>query len=329
MTDIEKQPTPEEMGSGPSVSAAPPPPYSAGIGEMQPPPAYLPPPNPYGLTVYPCYPPPVEATCGTGPIAPPEYPTYPPMQGGCVADNLPPDGGMSEPVDPATQFRISSFEDDTVRRAFIRKVFSVVTLQLLVTFSVVCVFTFSAVVKKAVQENLWVYISSYIVFMVVALALSISSSFSRTHPWNLIGLSVVTLSLSFMVGTVASYHDTTAVVIAMGSTLVISFTIIIFSAQTRVDFTICHGIIIILAVDLLMFGFFSIFFYSSVLQIVYGCLGALLYSLFLAVDCQLVMGREKYGLSPEEYIFAALIIYLDIIMIFLYILMILGGGSNN
>jgi len=43
--------------------------------------------------------------------------------------------------------------------------------------------------------------------------------------------SVVTLSLSYMVGTVASYHNTDAVVIALGSTLVISFTIIIFSAQ--------------------------------------------------------------------------------------------------
>uniref|UniRef100_A0A3B1J8L1 Si:ch211-284o19.8 n=1 Tax=Astyanax mexicanus TaxID=7994 RepID=A0A3B1J8L1_ASTMX len=90
---------------------------------------------------------------------------------------------------------------------------------------------------------------------------------------------LVTLSLSYMVGTVASFHNTTSVVIAMGATLVISFTIIIFSAQTRVDFTICNGIIIILAVDLLMFGFFSIFYYSSMLQILYGCLGALLYSL--------------------------------------------------
>ncbi|XP_036374848.1 protein lifeguard 1 [Megalops cyprinoides] len=223
----------------------------------------------------------------------------------------------------------SAFDDKTVRRAFVRKVFSVVTLQLLVTFSVVCVFTFSAAVREAVQKNIWVYLSSYIIFAVVSICLSFSSSFSRAHPWNLLGLAVVTLSLSYMVGTVASYHNTTAVVIAMASTMVISFTIIIFSAQTRVDFTVCNGVLLVLSVDLLMFGFFCCFFYSSVLQIVYGCLGALLYSVFLAVDCQLVMGRQKYALSPEEYVFAALILYLDIITIFLYLLILLGGSSSN
>ncbi|KAI5608991.1 protein lifeguard 1 isoform X2, partial [Silurus asotus] len=224
---------------------------------------------------------------------------------------------------------VSEFDDKTVRRAFIRKVFSVVTVQLLVTFSVVCVFTFSETVKQAVQDNLWIYLSSYIVFMVVALALTFSSSLSRKHPWNFISLSVVTLSLSYMVGTVASFHNTTAVIIAMGATLVISFSIIIFSAQTRVEFTLWNGVLIVLAVDLLMFGFFTAFYYSNALQVVYGCLGALVYSLFLAIDCQLVMGREKYSLSPEEYIFAALIIYLDIIIIFLYILMLLGGSSKS
>ncbi|MBN3315713.1 LFG1 protein, partial [Atractosteus spatula] len=139
----------------------------------------------------------------------------------------------------------------------------------------------------------------------------------------------VTLSLSYMVGTVASFHDTTAVLIAMGSTLAIAFAVISFSAQTRVDFTYCNGLLLVLAVDLVMFGFFCCFFYSSVLQVLYGSLGALLFSLFLAVDSQLVLGRQKYALSAEEYVFAALILYLDIIMVFLYLLILLGGSSNN
>jgi high-affinity K+ transport system ATPase subunit B len=68
------------------------------------------------------------------------------------------------------------------------QVFSVVTLQLLVTFSIVCVFTFSSVVRAAVQSNIWIYLSSYILFAVVAISLSFSNSFSRSHPWNLVGL---------------------------------------------------------------------------------------------------------------------------------------------
>ncbi|XP_058241442.1 protein lifeguard 1 [Hemibagrus wyckioides] len=335
MTDMETKPTLEKTEGGDSTAAFTPPPYPTDPAFMQQPPAYVAPPYPYDPTVNPPggdVPPPAY-------VAPP-YPygptVYPPGAPGgddpLPAQNVTTAGsaaGDQECGTGAPEFVTSSFDDKTVRKAFIRKVFSVVTVQLLVTFSIVCVFTFSETVRKAVQDEIWIYLSSYIIFMVVALALSFSSSLCRKHPWNFIALSVVTLSLSFMVGTVASYHDTTAVIIAMGSTLVISFSIIIFSAQTRVDFTVCNGILIVLAVDLLMFGFFSTFYYSNVLQIVYGSLGALLYALFLAVDCQMVLGRQKYSLSPEEYVFAALVIYLDIIAIFLYILMILGGSSKS
>ncbi|KAJ8336519.1 hypothetical protein SKAU_G00377390 [Synaphobranchus kaupii] len=280
------------------------------------PPPYMPPPYPTSPALYP---PPT-------PLSPDGKNDSFPLSDSSLVEGSGMDG---LPADSTNSLFISSFEDKTIRRAFIRKVFSVVTLQLLVTFSVVCIFTFSATVKDAVQKNIWVYVSSYIIFAVVAICLSFCSSFSRKHPWNLVGLSVVTLSLSYMVGTVASYHNTTAVVIAMGVTIAVSFAIVIFSAQTRVDFTLCNGTLLILSVVLLMFGFFCCFFYSSVLQIVYGCLGAILFSVFLAVDCQLVMGRAKYSLSPEEYVFASLILYLDIITIFLYLLILLGGSSSN
>lgn len=68
------------------------------------------------------------------------------------------------------------------------QVFAILTLQLLFTFSVVCVFTFSSVVKKAVQKDIWAYVSSYIIFIVVASVLSFCKSFSRRHPWNIVGL---------------------------------------------------------------------------------------------------------------------------------------------
>lgn len=39
-------------------------------------------------------------------------------------------------------------------------------------------------------------------------------------------------------------------------------------------------------------------------------------------------GKHKYSISPEEYIFAALNLYLDIINIFLYILTIIGASRD-
>lgn len=49
---------------------------------------------------------------------------------------------------------------------------------------------------------------------------------------------------------------------------------------------------------------------------------------FLAFDTQLLMGSKRYTISPEEYVFATLNIYLDIIYIFSFFLQIFGTRRN-
>ena len=45
-----------------------------------------------------------------------------------------------------------------------------------------------------------------------------------------------------------------------------------------------------------------------------------------ALPChQLLMGAGRQALSPDEYVFAALNIYLDVINLFMYILQVRGG----
>ena len=62
----------------------------------------------------------------------------------------------------------------------------------------------------------------------------------------------------------------------------------------------------------------------------FGAAGALVFSLYLIYDTQLMLGgKHKYALSPEEYIFAALNIYLDVVQLFMYILMIVGGSRSE
>ena len=65
----------------------------------------------------------------------------------------------------------------------------------------------------------------------------------------------------------------------------------------------------------------------------YGSLGALVFSLYIVYDTQLMMGgKHKYALDPEEYIFAAINLYIDFIQLFRFILMIVGvsvGGGGD
>ena len=51
---------------------------------------------------------------------------------------------------------------------------------------------------------------------------------------------------------------------------------------------------------------------------------------YLVYDTQIMMGGGKmYAISPEEYIFAALNLYLDIINMFLYILQLVSAASGD
>ena len=48
--------------------------------------------------------------------------------------------------------------------------------------------------------------------------------------------------------------------------------------------------------------------------------------MYLVYDTQLMLGgKHKLALSPEEWVFAALNLYLDIINMFMFILSLIGG----
>ncbi|XP_029779286.1 protein lifeguard 1 [Suricata suricatta] len=225
-------------------------------------------------------------------------------------------------------FPATNWDDKSIRQAFIRKVFLVLTLQLSVTLSTVAVFTFVGEVKGFVRENVWTYYVSYAVFFVSLIVLSCCGDFRRKHPWNLVALSILTVSLSYMVGMIASFYDTEAVIMAVGITTAVCFTVVVFSMQTRYDFTSCMGVLLVSMVVLVIFAILCIFIRNRILEIVYASLGALLFTCFLAVDTQLLLGNKQLSLSPEEYVFAALNLYTDIINIFLYILTIIGRAKE-
>ncbi|XP_041726369.1 protein lifeguard 1 [Coregonus clupeaformis] len=222
----------------------------------------------------------------------------------------------------------SGLDDKTIRRAFIRKVFMVLTVQLMVTFSFVALFTFVEGIKVFVRANPWTYWVSYGIFFVSLITISCCGEFRRKHPWNLIALSILTLAMSYMVGMIASFYDTDSVIMAVGITAVVCFTVVIFSLQTKYDFTSCHGVLLVCLIVLVLFGFLCIFIRNKILELVYASLGALLFTCFLAVDTQLLLGNKEKALSPEDYVFAALTLYTDIINIFLYILSIVGRSRN-
>uniref|UniRef100_A0A665U3C4 Zgc:110410 n=1 Tax=Echeneis naucrates TaxID=173247 RepID=A0A665U3C4_ECHNA len=202
----------------------------------------------------------------------------------------------------------SSFSDAAIRRGFIRKVYLTLMSQLLVTVGIICAFLYWAVV------------------MVLIMALSCCDNLRRQVPLNFIALGLFTIVEGLMLGSVAAYFDAEAVLWAVGATVLVSFAVSLFAMQSKWDFTAANGSLWVFAWTLFSFALLCAILRSQYLYIVYACLGTLLFSLYLVFDTQLVLGgkHRKYEVSPEEYVFAALNLYLDIVSLFLLLLQLIG-----
>lgn len=117
--------------------------------------------------------------------------------------------------------------------------------------------------------------------------------------------------------------------LAVGITTAVCLALTLFALQTKYDFTAMGGILLAAAVIFMIFGLVAMFWHGKTIQLVYSSIGAFLFSVYLVYDTQLMLGgNHKYSISPEEYIFAALNIYLDIIQIFIHILSIIGASRD-
>lgn len=222
------------------------------------------------------------------------------------------------------------FTEQSIRKAFIRKVYAILMCQLLVTMGFIALFLFHQPTKMWAARNPWMFWVAFAVVFVCLIAMACCDGVRRQAPMNFIFLAIFTVAESFLLGVTSSVYDVSAVMMAVGITAGVCLALTIFAFQTKWDFTTMGGVLLCATVVLLLFGIIAIFIpRNNIVTLVYASLGALIFSMYLVYDTQLMMGgKHKYSISPEEYIFAALNLYLDIINIFIYILTIIGVARD-
>ncbi|XP_063676691.1 protein lifeguard 1-like [Bolinopsis microptera] len=224
----------------------------------------------------------------------------------------------------------TAFDDQSVRRGFIRKVYAILIAMLTLTFTVIIAFTTIPVLRTWGQTRvaLLVFVVLWLSAIVLMIVLICNESLRRSYPQNAIFLVVMTLIFSFALGITASYSKPFIVLVAIATTLGIVIALTIFAFQTKYDFTILTGILFCVSISLLVFVILVVLLHSRVLYLVYATLGACLISIYIVVDTQIMMSGKTVQLDPEEYVFAALNLYVDIIMLFSYVLVLCGGGNQ-
>jgi len=277
-------------------------------------------------------------------FANPGYPGYPgqPQPSGFVPlvpptgnpygspPNIPPQhpGAYVDPED-LSQMKGFDFSEETIRRGFIRKVYSILSIQLMVTLAFIFLIAYEDNTRLFVKSTPVLLIVALVVVFAALIAMICCENVRRTAPTNFIMLTIFTLAETYLVGASTMRFAPQDVLLAVGVTCAVVIGLTIFAFQTRWDFTMLGGVLFVAVILLFLFGLLAMFMPGRTMTLVYSSCGAILFSIYLIYDTQMMMGgKHKYSISPEEYIFGALTLYLDIINIFIYILSIIGASKD-
>eukprot|EP00795_Rhopilema_esculentum_P002164 gene2164-17754_t len=209
-----------------------------------------------------------------------------------------------------------------VRLGFIRKVYGILTAQLLLTTITAGVFMYTESIKDFVQQSPGLLMVGMIMSLILVIALMVKR---REAPTNFYLLAAFTLCEAYTIGTVVTFFDQFVVLQAFMLTVGTTMALTVYTFQSKKDFSNWGaGLFNILWIFILA-GFMQILMPSDILYLGMAVAGAIIFSCFIVFDTHLLLHK----LSPEEYIVAAINLYLDIINLFLEILKILDAMKKN
>ncbi|KDN48489.1 UPF0005-domain-containing protein [Tilletiaria anomala UBC 951] len=213
-------------------------------------------------------------------------------------------------------------QDATIRSAFIKKVYSILFLQLLLTTVVSAVLS-TQNISAWVHTHQWAFIIPLIGSFVSMFVLFWKR---HSHPLNLILLALFTTLEGLSIGVIVSYIDQTVVLQALIITLFTFAGLTFFTLYTDWDFGklapyLFGGLLLLVGV-----GFVQMLIpFSRSTDLVFAAGGCLIFSGYIVYDTWLITKR----LSPDEWVLANISLYLDIINLFINILRILNGNRDD
>ncbi|GMP90919.1 hypothetical protein CsSME_00041838 [Camellia sinensis var. sinensis] len=233
-------------------------------------------------------------------------------------------------------------ESPELRWAFIRKIYSILALQLLITIAVAAVVITVrpvALFFSTTGAGLALYIVIIITPFIVLCPLYY---YHQTHPVNYFLLGLFTVSLAFIVGLTCAFTNGKQSIlifcflflicnwvilesVILTAAVVISLTLYTFWAARRGhDFNFLGPFLFGAIFVLIIFALIQVLFpLGKISVMIYGCLASIIFCGYIIYDTDNLIKRYSY----DEYIFASVALYLDIINLFLSLLTVFRAAE--
>jgi FtsH-binding integral membrane protein len=239
---------------------------------------------------------------------------------------------------------INSESHKVVRMGFIRKVYTIVGMQLLLTFLVAYPMSVHLNITW-LQQNLWFY--HFCSYGSLALVLGVTCCCPRvlrTFPQNYAFLLAFTLLEAGMVGCLTTLYKSESVLMVTLMTAVLVASLTLYAVFTKHDFTGCgpylYGCLLAMNSFVLVMFIFMLcgIPIPSGVHLFYSALCVVLFSVYLIHDTQMIVGaaspfgniggQRRHEYSVDDYIMAAFQLYMDIVLLFIHLLSLFGERKN-
>lgn len=279
----------------------------------------------------------------------PAYPVYQNPQYG-IPQSYPPNGQSEQPFrahnaspiivitspDESNTVRTNSASessrnmktDHNDRNDFMRKVYGLLTFQLAITAVFVGVVSGVESLREGIRYTFPIVFVCIFLAIILLLVIFCTKKFSRKYPYNYIALIVFTLLESYIIAFVCAYSDPMVVLAAAVMTLSITTGLTIYAWRAKKDFTVFGGMMIVLIMAAFWLGIFMIFVYSRFLYLIYAFIVVIIFGFYIIYDTQLIAGGRYQELTYDDYVIGSLLLYVDIVGLFLLLLCLCGTNKN-
>ena len=239
--------------------------------------------------------------------------------------------------DPSSWYAGS--HDAVLRNGFLRKVYGIVTAQVLLTILVSVLFMYYPPFAEWVANpcllagptDATVYCDYRLVWgvhLMTCLTLFCCYMFKNEYPLNYICLLAFTLSISITVGIICSIFTRAGyeglILQSFCLTGFIFVALSVWTLQSRIEFDFLHVPLVLALLLVICAGVVARIFHVPFLYTVYAYAGAVVFMAYIVFDTYMIAKRLGY----DDYIVAAIELYLDIINLFLYILRFLASTRS-
>lgn len=240
---------------------------------------------------------------------------------------------IEEPVERV--IRLDEFLDRSSRVSFVRRVYGLLSgsLGVSVVACLLCASNPRATLQFVATPGGQALLGAAAA-VVVGVPLALAFPKLRHTPRTSLPLfGLFTLAESFLLGVTSSAFDFDTVFLALTQTTaaVLALTLYAFQPNPRYDLTGLGSSSLVALVVLSATGIIAAFFDIPGIKLLYSSLGAILFSLFIVRDTELVVGGEKKNMQfdTRDYVMAAVTLYVDIVNLFVFLLRIASASSSD